>query len=86
VSYVNSLGIRRSPSINGGRLPPAKLQEGGENMARLPIQAEGRTKKHAARELNRKLFEAKNFGLFKDGKTMFVAKDGRIVAMVCVHS
>jgi hypothetical protein len=56
-------------------------------MARLPIQAEGKTKKHAQRELNRLLTQAeRGFGLYKDGKTMFVQKDDKIVAMCCVHS
>ena len=55
-------------------------------MARLPLFAEGNTKKHAARELNRKLHGAEEMGLFKDGKTCFAAKDGKIVAMCSVHS
>ena len=56
-------------------------------MARLPLQAEGNTKKHAVRELNRKLTHAEQaFGVFKDGKTLFTARNGKVVAVCCVHS
>jgi hypothetical protein len=56
-------------------------------MARLPIQAEGKSKKQAARNLNRRLHEAEVLGLYKDGKTLYmVSQTGTVVAMTCVHS
>jgi hypothetical protein len=55
-------------------------------MGQCPLIAEGKTKKQAGKELSRKLNDALEMGMHKDGETIYQAKDGKIVAMCCVHS
>lgn len=55
-------------------------------MAQVMLQAEGKTKKQAARELSRHINLAREMNLYKDGRTAYMAKDGKILAVCCVHS
>ena len=47
----------------------------------ITIQAEGKTKKQATRELNRRLTTSRIMGLFKDGKTHYLFRDGKHIAI-----